>query len=135
MAELKEAIFSQPSDKTPGPDGFPIDFYKQFWTYVKPSLFQEIKAFFHSGSMSSDWNHSFIALIPKVENPITSNHFRPIGLCNSTYKIISKLMANRLKKFLPKLVSKTQRAFVEGRLIHDNILAAHEIFQDRKSVV
>ena len=80
LGEVSEAVFSQPKDKTPGPDGFSIEFYQNYWNIIKKPLFEAIKAFFHSGYMNASWNHSFIALIPKVDQAISSQHFRPIGL-------------------------------------------------------
>ena len=78
--------------------------------------------------MLSEINQTFIALIPKTDNPTSINHYRPISLCNTIYKIISKILANRLKPILPKLINPFQGAFVEGRSIQDNTLIAHKIF-------
>jgi hypothetical protein len=82
--------------------------------------------------MLKDSNHTNIALIPKVDNPSQVNHFRPISLTNFNYKIISKILSNRFKPLLEKLISPLQSAFLKGRSIHDNIVLAHEIFHSMK---
>ena len=73
-----------------------------------------------------------IALIPKVDNPSSTAQFRPISLCNSFYKIISKILVNRMRPLLDKIIDPVQSAFVPKRSIHDNILLTHEIMNKFK---
>ena len=71
-------------------------------------------------------NKTNIALIPKSNQPSKMADFRPISLCNTTYKLISKVLANRLKLILPSIITENQSAFIPGHLISDNILIAFE---------
>ena len=126
--EIKLATFDLAPDKSPGPDGFPPFFFQKYWTLVGNSVIRAVQAFFHSGILLKEVNHTFLALIPKVDNPSCANHFRPISLCSTIYKIISKVLTRRLKGVLGKIIHPLQGAFVPERLIQDNILLAHEIF-------
>ena len=77
--------------------------------------------------MLKEINRTFITLIPKSNNLESSNHYRTSSLCNVYYKIIAKILANRIKPFLNKIVSSLQGAFALSKLINDNVLQAHEI--------
>ena len=112
--------------KAPGPDGMNPLFYQKFWLVVGDNVVIAVLDFLNSSCMTPRINHTNIVLIPKVKNPIKMSNFRPISLCNVIYKIISKVLANRLKQILPYIISPTQSAFVLGRLITDNVLLSYE---------
>uniref|UniRef100_A0A2N9ETY0 DUF4283 domain-containing protein n=1 Tax=Fagus sylvatica TaxID=28930 RepID=A0A2N9ETY0_FAGSY len=95
--EIRDTVFSMQSLKSPGPDRLPPLFYKKYWHIVGQSVATAIQNFFSSGKLLKELNYSFIVLIPKIQSPSTINHYRPISLCNMTYKIISNLLVDRLK--------------------------------------
>jgi hypothetical protein len=124
--EIHAALKSMPPQKAPGPDGYTADFYQFHWDTVGEEVCDAALHFFHSIKMDADINATNIVLIPKNCNPCSVTDFRPISLCNVLYKIISKVLANRLKVVLPHVISQSQSAFIPGRLITDNIIAAYE---------
>lgn len=81
---------------------------------------------------TAELNDANIALIPKCNDPTSMRDFRPIALCNVTYKIVGKVLANRLCKILPGIISETQSAFVKGRSIIDHVVIAFEILHTMK---
>ena len=83
--------------------------------------------FLNNGVMLPNLNHTSIVLIIKVKNPEKMSEFRPISLCNVIYKVISKVLANRLKQVLLDIISPTQSAFVPRRLISNNVIVAYEV--------
>ena len=103
--EIIDVILSMESDKARGPDGFSFHFYRISWTVTRKDLLRMIKSFQVKAKVGGCTNSTFLALIPKEVSPSTFDRFRPISLCNSSYKIFSKLLANKLKKLLGKLIS------------------------------
>lgn len=93
----------------------------------------EIKSFFENGVLDPQMNHTNLCFIPKIYPPTGMKEFRPIALCNVSYKIISKILVNRLKKHLHHIISENQNAFIPGRIISDNIVVAHEILHSLKA--
>uniref|UniRef100_A0A803PL06 Reverse transcriptase domain-containing protein n=1 Tax=Cannabis sativa TaxID=3483 RepID=A0A803PL06_CANSA len=102
-------------------------FFKHYWDSIGGDFCEAVLDFFHIGRRHKGVNATNIVLFPKVQNPKRPNHFRPISLCNVVYKVISKIIANRIKPLLPKLICPTQAAFVPGRNIQDNNVIAQEI--------
>lgn len=103
--EIKETKFDMPQDKSPSMDGFPVDVFKQYWNTVWPSVCNAMKAFSHSAYMLKEIHHSFVALIPKTDNLMNINHYTTISLHNNIYKIITKILSNRLKPLLDKIIN------------------------------
>jgi hypothetical protein len=126
VGEIEVALHQMHPLKSPGPDGFAACFYQNAWPTVKDEVCRAVLGFLNEGSFDADLNSTYIALIPKVRSPSKVTDYRPISLCNVLYKLISKVLANRLKKILPTIISPTQSAFIPGRLITDNILVAFE---------
>jgi hypothetical protein len=127
VQELRAALEGIGDLKAPGPDGMPAIFYKKFWEIVGEKVPHEVLQVLRGGPMPPGWNETTIVLIPKVPNPDQVKDLRPISLCNVLYKIVSKVLSNRLKQVLPEVISPSQSAFVPGRLISDNILIAYEM--------
>lgn len=122
----KNTLFSFASNKSPDPDGLPPLFYKAFWKTTHHAIISAVQHLFKSGHLLISLNHIFIALIPKTKSASKVEHYRPISLCNVTYKIISINLANRLKPHLGSFISPFQMAFVSGMNIHDNNIVSHE---------
>ena len=99
--EVELALKQMKPLTAPGPDDMPLPFYKSYWNIVGLDVIDATLLVLNFRNMPPNINHTFIALIPKIESPSTPKEFRPISLCNVMYKIISKTIANRLKKKNP----------------------------------
>jgi hypothetical protein len=126
VEEVRKSLDSIGDLKAPGPDGMPAIFCKKFWHILGEKVQTEVLAVLNGGDMPSGWNETTIVLIPKVKNPEKLTEYLPISLCNVIYKLVSKVLANRLKCLQPDIISPTQSAFVPGRMIIDNVLLAYE---------
>jgi hypothetical protein len=106
--EVKKALDDMGDLKAPGADGMPAIFYKKFWGTVGETVVKEVLQVLRGGSIPEGWNETIVVLIPKVQNPDRLKDLRPISLCNVVYKLISKVIANRLKMILGELISPNQ---------------------------
>nr|GEU30806.1 hypothetical protein [Tanacetum cinerariifolium] len=125
--EVKEVLFSIGDDKSPGPDGYTVAFFKDAWDVVANNVTNAICEFFRNGTLLKELNHTIIALISKVKSPTRVNDYRPISCCNLLFKCISKIIANRIKHSLKSLIRPNQSAFILGRTSTDNILLTQEL--------
>uniref|UniRef100_A0A803NKP6 Reverse transcriptase domain-containing protein n=1 Tax=Cannabis sativa TaxID=3483 RepID=A0A803NKP6_CANSA len=119
--------------KSPGPDGFSGIFFRKYWPTVGGQVCKMVQEFFSSGILPPALNHTFICLIPKSDNANTFDRFRPISLCNFGYKIISRILTDRLKKILDRLISPHQSAFIPGRWIAECSVLAQEVLHAMKN--
>eukprot|EP00253_Pinus_taeda_P033441 PITA_33441 len=124
--EIKRTIWTLQPDKAPGLDGFPICFYREFWHLIKKDLTKILRGVQRRRKMGGFTSSTFLALIPKENRPTSFSRFRPISLCNSSYKIFTKILAIRLKPLLPTLISENQGGFISNRQIHDSIILVQE---------
>lgn len=119
-------------DKSSGPDGFNPAFYQRFWSLIGDEVFQACSSWLNNQNLPTSIGETNIVLIPKCEVPVTMKDWRPISLCNVIYKLMAKVLANRLKRCLPNPISEFQSAFVSGRSILDNVLIACEVIHHMK---
>nr|GEW51342.1 RNA-directed DNA polymerase, eukaryota [Tanacetum cinerariifolium] len=131
--EIKKAVWDCGVDKSPGPDGFTFDFYRLFWNIIGNDVVKAVQFLFQHGKMAKGCNSTFIALIPKIPDANMVKDFRPISLIGSLYKVIAKVLANRLVAVLGDIVSEVQSAFVAERQILDDPFILNEVLQWCKS--
>ncbi|KAI0523418.1 hypothetical protein KFK09_005813 [Dendrobium nobile] len=130
MRTLNQLFFSFSNGSSPGPDGYTAEFYKENWDLIGVKVCKVVKNFFSSSQMTKGAKATAITLIPKHSHANSISDYRPISLCNVFYKVVAKLLANRLKKVLPYIIHESQGGFIKDRSASDNIILASEILRD-----
>lgn len=125
--EVHLALGQMPKNRASGPDGIPIEFYQSFWDLVRPNLMGIIGQFHNSKSNVSCVNKTQITLISKKEDASQIRDFRPISVINTTTKLFTKVLVNRLQSIMPMIISNKQTAFVKARSMMKSFLVAREL--------
>lgn len=136
-AEALEALRQMKNDKSPGSDGFTTEFFKVFWKDIGTFLVRSINCGFEQGELSVTQKEGIITCIPKENKPRKYlKNWRPITLLNTTYKIASACIANRLKKILPKIIHEDQKGFIKGRYIGENIRLLYDtlVYTEKENI-
>lgn len=107
-------------------------FFQSHWKVIEDYFCNFVLEVFRCPKMVSEINATFLMLIPKIDNATHIKDFKPISLCNVSYKAITKLVAKRLRDSLPALIGPAQGAFVPRRQSQDNIVIAQEIFHSMR---
>nr|GEU97204.1 RNA-directed DNA polymerase, eukaryota [Tanacetum cinerariifolium] len=134
-AKVKWAVWDCGTDKSPGPDGFTFGFYRHFWAMIENDVFEAVKCFFTYDDIPVGCNAVFIALIQKISDANLVKDFRPISLIGSIYKIIAKILANRLVGVLEDIVNEIQSCLRSSRgsiLINGSPMEEFQFFKGLK---
>ncbi|KAL5770525.1 hypothetical protein ACOSP7_014679 [Xanthoceras sorbifolium] len=129
IEEVRAALMQMSPQKSPSPDGLFTAFFQRYWNVVGTKVVRAIMAILNEGAKMDSLGEDLVVLIPKVKIPVKTREFRPIILCNVIYKLIAKVIANRLKLVLGDIISPNQSAFVFGCLIIDNVVVSFEWFE------
>jgi hypothetical protein len=124
--EIDGIVANLPSDKSSGPDGFNGNFLRKCWSIIAQEFYELCKGFYEGHICMQSINGSHIVLVPKKDNPVKVRDFRPISLLNSSIKLLTKLLANRLQKVITRIIHKNQYGFIKERSIHDCIAWSFE---------
>ena len=131
--ELANALKNMKNSKSPGMDGFTAEFFKFFWVDLGKFILRSVNYAYKNDSLSVTQNQGIITCFPKPNKPRQFlKNWRPISLLNVIYKLMSSVIANRLKSVLNKLINNDQKGFISGRYIGENIRTVYDILFETK---
>ena len=131
LKECKKALDHMKINKTPGTDGFPVEFYRYFWEDLGPLILESFQYAFEHNILSSEKRRAVLRLIPKKDKDITQlKNWRPISLLNTDYKLLTHVLANRMQDVLSEIISKDQSGYLKGRYIGLNIRTIIDIISN-----
>lgn len=125
--EIYKALSKMKRNKTPGPDGLTVEFYLTFWNQLKYDILRLFKSIYDENCMTRTMRHGHITLIYKKGDKRRLKNYRPISLLNVDYKILARVMSNRLRTVIPKIISPTQTSCVLGKDISDTIASVRDV--------
>jgi hypothetical protein len=129
--EVWEVVRGLNGDKALGSDGFAMNFFQKCWEVVKKDILVVFLEFHSQRLFEKSFNATFVSLIPKKTSVVDLKDFRPISLVGGVYKIISRVIADRFKSVLGKIISNSQNAFIGGRQVLDSVLIDNECLDSR----
>jgi hypothetical protein len=130
LQEIKEAVFAMEPNKAAGPDGFNAEFYQAFWGVISDDLYNLIDDLYNHDLDLDMLNYGLVTLVPKGSDADKIQKYRPICLLNVVFKIITKILCNRLIAIVEKVIKISQTAFIKGRYILDGVVSLHEILNE-----
>jgi hypothetical protein len=111
--EILKVVQDLAPDKVPSPDGFSIHFFRSSSHTIRFDFVKMLQYVKKSNRLGRGTNSTFLVLIPKEDNPSSFSQFHPISLCDSSYKVLMKIITSRLKKVIPKVIYENQGGFME----------------------
>jgi len=127
IEEVDQALEDTPKCKAPGPDDFTSDFFHYCWPMIRTEVWEILEDSRATGQVLQALNATFLTLVPKEGQAHRLEQYKPIALCNVVYKLLTKVIARRLKPLLPAIIPPEQSGYVEGRQIMDSVILAHEV--------
>lgn len=127
LKEVKKVVWNYASEKSPGPDSFSLNFFKVCWDLICHDVLAFVNEFNSKSRIPKAISTSFLAVIMKLSNPQSLDHYRPICLFSSLYRLLSKLLASTLKRVMNDLISKNQCVFLSQRHVQDGLLVVNKI--------
>ena len=125
--ECESAIKNMKNNKSPGSDGIPIEFYKTFWADIHSTLIDSLNSAHDIGELSGSQKRGILSLLFKKNDKHMLKNWRPISLLNTDYKILTHVLANRLKLVIGKLIHTDQNGYIKGRNIAYNIRLIQDV--------
>jgi Reverse transcriptase (RNA-dependent DNA polymerase) len=130
--EIRKVVFSCNPNKASGPDGFSFQFYQSFWDLISRDICKLVNAFYFNQLDVSKLNLATICLIPKKKDASLITNYRPINLINCSFKIITKILADRLAKVMDEIIDYSQTTYIKDHYIMDNVVCVHEVLHQIK---
>ncbi|XP_019184835.1 PREDICTED: uncharacterized protein LOC109179810 [Ipomoea nil] len=127
VGEVRHAVFGMKRFGSPGPDGIQAAFYRHYWDIVGDSVTNFVISCLISGTVPTGMLEAYMTLIPNKNCPENAGDFKPITLLNVIFKIVSKVLVNRLRPVMKKMVGPFQNSFLPGKSTLDNVVMTQEV--------